>query len=109
MAVQNGSMERWCGGKASIQTALSVQVAPFDFLVADEVLSAEEIANERQEASMWLGDCIYALLPYSSLILESVPHKGSTWDGTPLMPTAAAAPATIAAARYNLLLLKNYR
>ena len=78
---------------------LSVQVAPFDFLVEDEVLSAEEIAQERREASMWLGDGVYALLPYSSLILEAVPHQGSSWDGTPLMPTSAAAPATVAAAR----------
>ena len=101
-------MGRWYAVKASTQTALAVQVAPFDFLVADEVLSAGEIANERQEASMWLGDGIYALLPYSSLILESVPHKGSTWDGTPLMPTAAAAPATVAAARCNLLRLESW-
>ncbi len=76
-----------------------MQVAPFDFLVEDAVLSAEEIAQERREASMWLGDGAYALLPYSSLILESVPHQGSFWDGTPLMPTSAAAPATVAAAR----------
>ena len=76
-----------------------LQVAPFDFLEEDEVLSADEIAQERREASMWLGDGVYALLPYACLILESVPHQGSCWDGTPLKPTAAAAPATIAAAR----------
>lgn len=80
-----------------------MQVAPFDFLVEDEVLSAEGIAQERREASMWLGDGMYALLPYSSLILESVPHQGSSWDGTPLMATSAAAPATTAAAQYAAL------
>ncbi|CAK0735857.1 hypothetical protein CVIRNUC_000651 [Coccomyxa viridis] len=77
------------------------KVAPFDFLAADEALSAEEIARERREASMWLGDGVYALLPHACLILESVPHQGSCWDGTPLKPTAAAAPATTAAARAN--------
>lgn len=81
---------------------MPLQVAPFDFLVEDEVLSREEIAREQKEASMWLGDGVYALLPRSSLILESVPHQGSSWDGTPLMPTAAAAPATVSAARWAM-------
>jgi hypothetical protein len=80
-----------------------VQVAPYDFLAKDAVLSTEDIARERREAAMWLGDGAYALLPYSSLILESVPHQiSSSWDGTPLMPTAAAAPATVAANRCAL-------
>ena len=85
--------------KLEVRPAALLQVAPFDFLAEDAVLSAGEIARERREASMWLGDHVYALLPHACLILESVPHQGSCWDGTPLKPTAAAAPATTAAAR----------
>lgn len=48
-------------------------MAPFDFLVADEVLSEEEVAAARHKVSMWLADGMYAMLPYSSLLLESVP------------------------------------
>ena len=88
-----------CHKSLQMRLAALLQVAPFDFLVEDAALSAEEIAQERREASMWLGDGVYALLPHACLILESVPHQGSCWDGTPLKPTAAAAPATTAAAR----------
>ena len=90
---------RSCHESLRMRLAARLQVAPFDFLVDDAALSAEEIAQERREASMWLGDGVYALLPHACLILESVPHQGSCWDGTPLKPTAAAAPATTAAAR----------
>ena len=95
--MQGDELEEWAHWE--IGGACRLQVAPYDFLAEDAVLSAEDIARERREAAMWLGDGVYALLPYSSLLLESVPHQESSWDGTPLMPTAAAAPATVAATR----------
>ena len=97
--MQGDDLEQWAHWESG--GACRLQVAPYDFLAEDAVLSAEGVARERREAAMWLGDGVYALLPYSSLILESVPHQErSSWDGTPLMPTAAAAPATVAATRY---------
>ncbi|BDA40513.1 Isoamylase 1, chloroplastic [Coccomyxa sp. Obi] len=77
----------------------SGQVAPFDFLVADEVLSKEEVAAARNKVSMWLADGMYAMLPYSSLLLESVPDLDTLPTSRRATSFSTAAPT--AAARTN--------
>lgn len=75
------------------------QVAPYDFLVADEVLSEGEVAAARRKAAMWLADGMYAMLPYSSLLLESVPDLDSLPTSRSPTAASAAAPASVIAAR----------
>ena len=73
-----------------------LQIAPFDFLVPDEVLSEEEVATARQKVSMWLSDGMYAMLPYSSLLLESVPDLDTMPTSRRATAFSAAAPAVTA-------------
>ncbi len=73
-----------------------MQVAPFDFLVADEVLSEEEVAAARNKVSMWLADGMYAMLPYSSLLLESVPDLDTLPTSRRATSYAAAVPTASA-------------
>lgn len=49
-------------------------MAPFDVLVADDRLPAEEVAAQRASMEMWKISGLYPMLPYSSVILESVPE-----------------------------------
>ncbi|EIE26827.1 glycoside hydrolase [Coccomyxa subellipsoidea C-169] len=74
----------------------SGQIAPFDFLVPDEILSEEEVATARQKVSMWLSDGMYAMLPYSSLLLESVPDLDTMPTSRRATAFSAAAPAVTA-------------
>lgn len=70
-------------------------MAPFDFLVPDEAISEEKVAAARRKANMWLADGMYAMLPYSSLLLESVPDL----DSMPTRKRAVSAAAPAAAVR----------
>ncbi len=74
-------------------------MAPYDFLVPDQALSGEDVRAVRAKASMWLADGLYPMLPYSSLLLESVPDKHAPPADRPVRATAAAAPANLAASR----------
>ena len=49
------------------------KVAPYDVLVADERLSEEEVAAARAAGSMWTLDHSYPMLPWSCIVLESIP------------------------------------
>lgn len=50
------------------------QVAPYDVLVADERLPAEEVAAQRAALEMWKLEHCYPMLPRSCIIMESVPE-----------------------------------
>ena len=54
---------------------LSLQRAPYDFLVEDEALSAAEVARARLDASAWTDEHAYALLPWSFCVLESLTEE----------------------------------
>jgi isoamylase len=58
-----------------------MQVAPFDVLVADERLPEEEVAAQRASMEMWKLEHCYPMLPYSSIVMESLPE-----DAKPAMP-----------------------
>lgn len=57
-------------------TPLTPQPAPYDALVDDGALTPDQLAAARAAASTWLADGAYPLLPYSALVLESVPVDG---------------------------------
>ena len=59
-----------------------MQVAPYDFLQADDRLSATEVQTIHRDSHAWLADHQYRLLPYSCCLLESLPAE-STWDSGP--------------------------
>lgn len=65
----------------ALSRPLLLQVAPFDVLVADERLPAEEVAATRAAMEYWKLEHAYAMLPYSTVIFESVPE-----DSRPRMP-----------------------
>lgn len=52
-----------------------MQRAPYDFLVEDEALSAVELARARLEDAAWTDEHVYALLPYSFCVLESLTEE----------------------------------
>ncbi|KAL6765555.1 isoamylase [Haematococcus lacustris] len=62
-------------GKVWQRVADTSQLAPFDFLAADEVMSPEELARAQAASLMWSADHHAAMLPWSALILESVPES----------------------------------
>lgn len=47
--------------------------APYDFLVADEELSQADVDRARASQAMWMTDFTVPVMPYSVVILESVP------------------------------------
>lgn len=51
------------------------KLAPFDILMPDEELSPEEVKQAQLAASMWTGANFYHLLPWSTVVLESVPEQ----------------------------------
>lgn len=79
-------------------------MAPYDFLVADQALSEGEVLAARTKARMWLADGIYPMLPYSSLLLESVPDMEAPTADRPVLKTSAAAPANRAASQWVVCL-----
>ena len=56
---------------------LWVQPAPYDFLIADEVLSEASLSSAMAAGNMWTADSLYPLLPWSAAVLISVPEKRS--------------------------------
>lgn len=62
------------------------KAAPYDILVADERLPEEEVAAARAAAAMWTLEHAYPMLPWSCVVLESVPAAGPA--GCPEMPAA---------------------
>jgi len=55
-----------------------LQVAPLDFLQADEVLSKEVVDGVHRDSHMWMADNFYSLVPWSCCVLEAIP-----WDDAP--------------------------
>ncbi len=51
------------------------QVAPYDFLAADGVLSAEDVAAARRAQAMWTADHTMPVLPWSCVVLISSPEE----------------------------------
>jgi hypothetical protein len=49
------------------------QEAPYDWLEEDSALSAAALADAHAAAAPWLDGGMYALLPYSCLLLTAVP------------------------------------
>ena len=49
-----------------------LQPAPLDVLKADEALAPEAVAAAHSATSMWTLEHSYPMLPYSSIVLESV-------------------------------------
>ena len=70
----------------------SAQEPPFDWLEDDGALTAAQMADVRAAAAAWLDDGLYALLPYSSLLLTSVPAPRWTAATQRPLPRSAAAP-----------------
>ena len=62
------------------------QVAPYDVLIADEALPEEKLRTALGAAAMWTTSHCMPLLPYSCVVLESVPeaearaHMPSPWQ-----------------------------
>lgn len=63
-------LPEWHGRRWQL-VADSGKKAPYDFLVEDEVLSADAAAAARRDAAVWTEAGAYPLLPYSCVILES--------------------------------------
>ena len=51
----------------------SARLAPYDALVADDELPAEEVAAARAAAAMYAQEHAWPVLPWSCVVLESVP------------------------------------
>ena len=73
-------------------TTLRPQEPPFDWLEDDGALTDAQMADVRAAAAAWLDDGVYALLPYSSLLLTSVPAPSWTEAAQRPLPRSAAAP-----------------
>lgn len=58
-------------GRVWQQLVDSSKLAPFDLLLADEILSETEIKEARAVTAMWAAEHAYPLLPWSCIILES--------------------------------------
>ncbi|KAF8057146.1 ISA1 [Scenedesmus sp. PABB004] len=75
------------------------KLTPFDILVPDEELAPEEARQAQLAASMWTASGFYSVLPWSCVVLESVPEhtvaslrvRGK--DGSAVVTAAAQAKA----------------
>ena len=61
-----------------VQGIRLLQVAPLDFLQADEVLSQEVVDGVHRDSHMWVADNLYSLVPWSCCVLEAIP-----WEEAP--------------------------
>lgn len=61
----------YCAEQAVIDTG---KLAPYDVLMPDEELAPEEVKQIQLAASMWTASGYYHLLPWSCVVLESVPE-----------------------------------
>lgn len=68
-------------------------MAPYDFLVADAALSEREVAAARAAAGMWTAEHAYPLLPWSCIVLESIPEEHQ-----PSMPHSLQAASPLSSA-----------
>jgi isoamylase len=68
-------LPRW-EGREWVPVFDSARLAPYDCLIADEELPAEEVAAARAAAGMYAQEHAWPVLPWSCVVLESVP-KGS--------------------------------
>ncbi|KAI8476733.1 MAG: isoamylase [Monoraphidium minutum] len=66
------------------------KVAPYDALIADEELGEAEVTEARLSAAMWGGGGFFPLLPWSCVVLDSVPDASLT--ALRSRPAGAAAP-----------------
>jgi hypothetical protein len=60
-----------CAEQAVIDTG---KLAPYDVLMPDEELAPEEVKQIQLASSMWTASGYYHLLPWSCVVLESVPE-----------------------------------
>jgi hypothetical protein len=49
--------------------------------MADDILGEEEVCKARNASLMWTAESYYSMLPWSAIILESVPEQAVA--GTP--------------------------
>jgi isoamylase len=75
-------------GRAWVPLVDTGKAAPYDVLVADERLPAEEAAAARAALEGWTLEGAYPMLPWSCIVLESAPR-----EGRPAMPAARRAAA----------------
>ena len=61
-------------GRVWQQLVDTSKLAPYDILIPDEELSAADINEARSVSAMWTAEHTYPLLPWSCIILESVPE-----------------------------------
>lgn len=66
-------LPKW-GGRIWQPLVDTSKVSPYDVLVADEALSQEELEEVRGASSMWAAEGYCAVLPWSCVVLESVPE-----------------------------------
>lgn len=67
------------------------QPAPYDALVDDGTLSADALAAARASGATWAAEGAVALLPYSCVVLESVPEDDASSPPRPMTPDEQAA------------------
>lgn len=60
---------------------LSLQTAPYDVMRVDETLSESQLAAALAVTAMWTAAHAYSLLPYSCVILESIPEAEAVRGG----------------------------
>eukprot|EP00798_Chlamydomonas_sp_ICE-L_P030104 gene30104-35072_t len=48
--------------------------APYDFLVVDDELSEEDVESARMSQAMWTGSSQMPMMPWSVIVMESVPE-----------------------------------
>jgi isoamylase len=66
-------LPRW-EGREWVPVFDSARVAPYDCLVADDELDAEEVAAARVASAMYTQSHCWPVLPWSCVVLESVPE-----------------------------------
>ena len=74
-------------------SAWAAQAAPYDVLRADESLSQEELTTALGVSSMWTAAHAYPLLPYSCVIMESIPESEAVMGVSPRQQAAVDEPA----------------
>jgi isoamylase len=62
-------------GRVWQQIVDTSKVAPYDILIPDEELSAADVNEARAVSAMWTAEHAYPLLPWSCIVLESVPEE----------------------------------
>eukprot|EP00887_Chlorella_sp_A99_P006221 scaffold3.g6221.t1 len=84
-------LPRW-EGRAWVPVVDTGKVAPHDVLVADDVLPEAEAATARAAMAMWTQAHAYPMLPWSCVVLESVPAAAAPGPRRAGGAAAAGAP-----------------